>query len=243
MLCDDLRKLGVREGDTILVHSSLRALGPVPGKAETVVLALLETLGPEGTLFFPALSYRTVNAENPCFDQLKSPCCVGGLPEYFRTRPGTMRSIHPTHSVAGIGKKAELILGEQQLDTTSCGEHSPYRKLREEGDWILFLGCGIAPNTSMHAVEELVNPPYLHADSIEYKIIAADGSESVMRVKRHNFAGYAQAYARMAYLLPPSELRYGNVLSAFCALMRIPAMWDKGEEMLKKDPFYFVRPY
>ncbi|NMA43375.1 MAG: AAC(3) family N-acetyltransferase [Oligosphaeraceae bacterium] len=244
MMCKDLRRLGIREGDTILVHSSLRSLGPLPGGAETAVASLLEVLGEEGTLLFPALSYRSVNAENPCFDVRRTPCCVGALPEYFRTRPGTLRSIHPTHSVSGVGKKAAMLLKDHELDTTSCGPHSPFRRLREAGNWILFIGCGIAPNTSMHAVEELIDPPYLHGAPVDYRIILFDGSEMQMKVRRHNFvgSGYGQVYARMAYLLDFSQLRYGNVLSAFCALMSIPAMWEQGEEALRKDPFYFVRP-
>ena len=242
MMGRDLRELGLRSGDTVLVHSSLRSLGPVPGGPETVIRSLLDVLGPDGTLLFPALSYRTVTAENPCFDQLKTPCCVGGLPEYFRTRPGTLRSIHPTHSMSGIGRHAAELFREHHRDTTSCGPHSPFRRLREVGDWILFLGCGIAPNTSMHAVEELVTPPYLHGDPVEYRIIPAYGGETTMRVRRHSFRGYAQAYARMAALLTPSELRFGGVLSSFCALMRIPAMWEKGEAALRNDPFHFVRP-
>ena len=159
MMVRDLRGLGVRSGDTVLVHSSLRSLGPVPDGPETVIRGLLDALGPEGTLLFPALSYRTVTALNPVFDQLHTPCCVGGLPEYFRTRPGTLRSVHPTHSMSGVGRHAAELFREHHLDTTSCGPHSPFHRLREVGNWVLFIGCGIGPNTSMHAVEELFSPP------------------------------------------------------------------------------------
>ena len=77
LLCKDLRTLGSAEGNTVMVHSSLRSLGPLPNGAETVISALLEVLGKDGTLLFPALSYRTVNAANPVFDVNNSPCCVG----------------------------------------------------------------------------------------------------------------------------------------------------------------------
>lgn len=241
-LCDDLRKLGIRSGDTILVHSSLKSLGPVEGGAETVIQSLLEVLGEDGTLFFPAFSFRTVNRDNPVFDVKNTPSCVGAMPEYFRTRPGTIRSVHPTHSLSGIGKKVNMILSENYRDTTPCGEFSPFRKLRTEGDWILFIGCTVAPNTTMHAVEELVNPPYLLGDPINFKIINEDGSESDMSVRRHNFAatGYAQRYIRLKDLLTPDELHCGNVLQAECYLMKISAVWEKGLAAMQNDPFYFV---
>lgn len=243
-IAKDLHALGVRAGDTILVHSSLKSLGPVPGGAETVIQGLLKALGEDGTLLFPAFSFSTVNLKNPVFDVKKSPCCVGALPEYFRTRPGTIRSVHPTHSVSGTGKKAKQILSENQLDTTPCGEHSPFRKMRTEGDWILFIGCTIAPNTTMHAVEELAMPPYLLGDPIEFKIIHEDGSESTMNVRRHNFVatGYAQRYIRLGELLTPEELHCGKVLQAECYLMKVSAVWQKGLAAIQANPFHFVEP-
>ena len=75
-ICKDLHALGVRAGDTILVHSSLKSLGPVPGGAETVIQGLLKALGDDGTLLFPAFSFSTVNLKNPVFDVKNSPSCV-----------------------------------------------------------------------------------------------------------------------------------------------------------------------
>ena len=64
----DLTSLGVMPGDTILVHSSYKALGCIIGGAKTIFEAFFELLGPDGTLIFPALSYETVTRENPVFD-------------------------------------------------------------------------------------------------------------------------------------------------------------------------------
>ena len=128
-IADDLRVLGVSEGGILLVHASLRSLGAVPGGAETVVCGLLHALGDDGTLLMPALSYESVGAQNPVFDLLHTPSCVGALTEYFRTRPGKVRSVHPTHSVCAVGPKAEELCRDHYLDTTPCGEHSPFSRL------------------------------------------------------------------------------------------------------------------
>lgn len=236
----DLQALGVKNGDNLLVHSSLRSLGKVEGGAETVIRGMLEALGGEGTLLFPALSYVAVNAANPVFDVCNTPSCVGALPEYFRTRPGTVRSLHPTHSMSGIGKNTAELFGDHWRSTTSCGEFSPFRKLRDLGGWVLFLGCSTHPNTMMHAVEELVDPPYLHTDPVDYRIIREDGSAITMRVRRHNFKGYRQRYDRLCALLKDDEIRRGKVLEADCTLLNIPAIWREGLAALQKDPFFFV---
>ncbi len=56
-IADDLANLGVVTGDTVLVHSSFKSLGPVPGGIETVVQGPLRAVGPKGTLLMPALSW------------------------------------------------------------------------------------------------------------------------------------------------------------------------------------------
>lgn len=238
----DLKNLGVAENDNLLVHSSLRSLGEMPDGAETIISALLEALGPGGTLLFPALSYRDVNRDNPVFDVLNTPCCIGALPEYFRKRPGTIRSIHPTHSVCGTGYNAERLLGDHFKATTPGGPNSPFYKLRELGGWILFIGCGLHPNTSMHAVEEFVEPVYLFTDQpVDYRIILPDGKEMQMRVRRHNFKGWSQAYERLINVMDSEHLRQGKILNADCYLVDVKNMWEKAYEALKKDPLYFIK--
>ena len=239
-IANDLKALGLREGGVLLVHASLRSLGKVPGGAETVVRGLLRALGEDGTLLMPALSYAYIHVDNPVFDVLNTSSCVGALPEYFRTRPGTIRSVHPTHSVSGVGAKAESLLKEHYLDTTPCGEHSPFRRLREVKGQILFLGCGLRPNTSMHAVEEIVNPPYLLGDPIDYRIILAPGKEIKMRVRRHNFGIWGQRYDRLGPLLDENGLKKGKVLEATVDLVDCEQMWERALAALKKEPFFFV---
>ncbi|MFQ6042017.1 MAG: AAC(3) family N-acetyltransferase [Candidatus Poribacteria bacterium] len=239
-IANDLTALGLRECGVLLAHASLRSLGKVPGGAETVVRGLLRALGEDGTLLMPALSYAHVDAQNPVFDVLNTPSCVGALPEYFRTRPGTIRSIHPTHSVCGFGRQAESLLKEHYLDTTPCGEHSPFRRLREAKGQILFLGCGLRPNTSMHAVEELVLPPYLLGDPVDYRIILAPSKEMRMRVRRHNFGIWGQRYDRLGPLLDENGLKKGKVLAATVDLVDCEQMWEKALTALKKNPFFFV---
>jgi aminoglycoside 3-N-acetyltransferase len=239
-IAHDLRSVGLEPGGVVLVHSSLKSLGHVPGGPETVVRGLLEALGPAGTLLMPALSYATVGTENPVFDVMKTPSCVGAIPEHFRTRAGTLRSVSPTHSVCGVGPQAARLLERHHLDETPGGANSPFRALRDAGGWILMLGCGLAPSTSMHAVEELVKPPYLFGDTVTYRVLLVDGTETRIRCRRHAFRGFVQRYDRIAALLPPGALKVGTVLSATVHLLDCAPMWEAAERALRADPFHFV---
>jgi len=239
-IAEGLIGAGVRSGGTVLVHSSLKSMGPVPGGPETVILGLLEALGPEGTLLLPALSYATVHAVNPVFDVRRTPSCVGAIPEHFRTRPGTTRSVSPTHSVCGVGPRAEELLSSQQLDTTPCGPHSAFRALRDIGGQIVMLGCGLAPNTSMHGVEEVADAPYLFGATVEYRVVLADGMEAKLSIRRHAFAGWIQRYERVKQILPPEALHSGPVLAATAHVIEAAIMWPMAVEAIRREPYYFV---
>ncbi len=241
-LAADLRALGVRPGGVLLVHSALRSLGlppDLPQRAEIAVSGLLTALGPGGTLLMPALSYASVSARQPVFDVANTPSCVGGLTEYFRTRPGTLRSVHPTHSVCGAGPRTGELLSSHRLDVTPCGPHSPFSLLPQVNGQILFLGCGLKPNTSMHAVEEHVVPPYLFGLPVDYQVILADGTVTAMQVRRHNFAGWDQRYDRLEQVMGDG-LRAGRVLQADCHLVESAQMWPAALAALRRDPLFFV---
>ncbi len=235
-----LRSLGVRPGGDLLVHSSLRSLGRVPGGAETVVRGLLAALGDAGTLLLPALSYEFVRSHNPVFDVRGTPSNVGLIPEHFRLRPGTLRSVHPTHSVCAVGPRADRFLAAHLEDSTPVGPHSPFRGLRDAGGQILMLGCGLRPNTSMHGIEELVEPFYLFGEPLTYRLILADGQTISKTYRRHGFRGWEQRYDRVADILAEPHLREGPVLAARAHLIEAAALWEAAEATLRRDPLYFV---
>lgn len=237
----DLGRLGVGPGERLLVHASLRALGPVPGGAATVLAGLRLALGPAGTLLLPALSYELVTEAAPVFDVLRTPTNVGVLPEVFRRAAGTRRSVHPTHSVCAAGPEAEALLAGHEEDTTPVGPRSPFRRLAERGGRILFLGCGLEPNTSMHGVEEPVEPPYLYGDPVDFTVVFASGERRTVRHRPHGFAGVEQRYERVAGLLEPAgALRRGRVLAAAVELIDAIPLWEVAAAALRRDPWAFV---
>jgi len=237
----DLRLLGVRPGDILLVHSSLRSLGYVPGGCETVVRGILDALGSEGTLLMPALSY----AQKPfdVHDTLRTPSCVGAIPEHFRRRQGTMRSVHPTHSVCGTGRQAADILRHHIRDSTPCGRCSPFNLICDRGAKIVMLGCGLKPNTTMHALEEYVNPPYLLDGECVFYLRDADGRTFHKAYRVHDFRGWRQRYDRVERL-PDAGLflARGRVLAAETFVIDAAGMKKAVLAALRKDPLAFVEP-
>lgn len=239
-LVAELLSLGVRSGGVLLVHSSLKSLGPVPGGAETIIQGLLQSLGPDGTLLMPALTYETVRSPHLVFDLRATPSCVGIIPETFRLRPGTRRSLHPTHSVCAVGPLADELLAPHARDSTPCGPNSPFHRLPEFGGQILMLGCGLPPNTSMHAIEELVEPPYLLGSSITYTLTDENGNCTEKKYRTHNFNGWGQRYDRAGNLLTSPDYYVGKVREAESHLFEAHALKETVLAQLQNNPYYFV---
>jgi aminoglycoside 3-N-acetyltransferase len=170
-LAADFRALGLLPGDTVLAHTSLRAIGFVAGSAQAVVQAILDALGPEGTLVVPthttfnsdpagwrnppvpAAWWPIIRAESPGFAPAVTPSwAVGAIPEIVRAWPGTRRSNHPQTSFAAIGAWAEAVVGTHPLEH-GFGEASPLGAVYRRRGKVLLLGCGHDRNTSMHLAE------------------------------------------------------------------------------------------
>jgi aminoglycoside 3-N-acetyltransferase len=181
-LVDDLRALGLRDGDVVLVHASLSGLGWVDGGADSVVAALVDAPGPGGTVLFPTLTGTPDDGpqQPPVIALATSPCWTGAIPEAGRRHPDSVRSIHPTHSVSAIGAHAEAFTAGHERSRTPCDEHSPYVRLMEEGGKILLLG-GVTheSNTTLHALEEIAEVPYHLQDEETDGVVILPGGERV----------------------------------------------------------------
>jgi len=239
-ICEDIEAIGIKKGDEVLFHSSLKSMGYVEGGAETFIKALLFVVGDSGTIIAPTLSYSFVTEENPFYNHEKTPSCVGAISEYVRTMEGAKRSIHPSHSCAAVGKNADFYVNGHEKDNTPVGENSPFYKLCQRGGKILMLGCGAGPNTSMHGVEEKAGVSYALSKYPIEQYIKVSGEEYRKAYYRHRIRqnGYRQKYERLLNVL--EDYKKGVIHGAESFLMESDKVWKAGEEAIKKNEFYFV---
>lgn len=192
-LTKDLRSIGIKEGDTLLVHSSQSRIGNLKDGPKTLVDALLEVVGKQGNILMPTSPnnvYQLNYIRNtPFFDVRESPSNSGKITEYFRTLPNAVRSIHPTEPVSAIGPKAKYFTEGHFGQLTPYNEESPFYKVSKEGGKILYIGVTLSmAGTNLHTLEDAVDFkfPVYHPEIFEFKVIDDKGKEHLIKTKVHN---------------------------------------------------------
>ena len=174
-LVADLTALGVQPGAVVMFHTRMSALGYVAGGAPTIITALLETVGSQGTLMvtcgwndappydlptWPQPWQQALRAEHPAFDPQVSEADHnnGRLPEALRRWPGAVRSRHPDASFAALGARADELMADHPWDDPH-GPDSPLARLTDAGGQVLLLGAPLDTLTLLHHAEALAEAP------------------------------------------------------------------------------------
>lgn len=166
-LVREFSRLGVTDGEVLMVHSSLSALGRVEGGAPAVVEALRQVLGETGTLVVPAFTPQIADpqpgadprdqaaararAAVPVFAD-DTPTPMGAIASAVLATAGRRRSSHPQASVAVLGAAAADITARQPLGY-AVGENSPFSRMAELGGKILLIGVGHNRSSFLHHAE------------------------------------------------------------------------------------------
>jgi aminoglycoside 3-N-acetyltransferase len=160
-LAAGLTRLGVQPGDTLFIHSSLKSLGFVEGGPASVIGALQDAVGADGTLLLPTYwlpggtILATCELSGYVFDVRQHGSNMGALPAAFLAMPGVQRSVHPTHSVSALGRHAAWVTAGHHQAPTVFGPGSPWQRFSElPRAKVLGLGVSMGPITFYHLVED-----------------------------------------------------------------------------------------
>lgn len=158
-LIKGIKKAGIKKGDTLFIHSSLKGLGYIEGGPQTIIDAFKSVIGNDGTLIFPVftidMSMEKTLKSNTVFCPKTSPSTVGSISNAFLKNEGVFRSLHPTHSVAAWGKHAEFITKDHHSSNSNFGKDTPFGRFLELNGKLLGLGIKYDNVTFYHTYEDL----------------------------------------------------------------------------------------
>ncbi|MGK5078881.1 AAC(3) family N-acetyltransferase [Janthinobacterium sp. HLX7-2] len=166
-LAAGLQRLGIAPGDTLFIHSSLKSLGYVEGGAATVIRALQDAVGQQGTLLLPTYYlpggtlHATCEMHDYVFDVRRHGTHMGRLPEAFLASGAICRSIHPTHSVSAWGRHAAYLTEGHHRAPSIFGAGSPWQRcIGCDNAKVLGLGISMGPVTFYHALEDAMGDAF-----------------------------------------------------------------------------------
>ncbi len=238
-LVADFKKIGLRAGDLVCVHSSYKSIGPVDGGANTVIDALIETVGPKGTLMFPAFTFYLLEQDAPVFDFEKSPSCVGFLSELFRTEYAEQRSVHVSHSYSVRGPLTKELCAHSE-DITPCDAATPLGKLLAMGGKILMIGCSYNCLTAVHVIEETNHVPYVRFKAMPGATIMQNGKSRPLASKA--VYPFSYEFTRLEQPLKQAggvkEDKIGNAASL---LINGTILVQTGTNLIKENPNFLAK--
>ena len=153
-LLDGFRQTSVKPGETIIVHTSYKSLGGVEGGAETVIDAMRELVGPQGTVMFPAFNFQSWT-ETHYWDVLETPSKMGMITELARIRLDAKRTPHPIYSFSVWGARADEF--SKTDDMEAYGPNSVFALFHKTNGTIVSIGLDFNSTFSLHHYVEFNN--------------------------------------------------------------------------------------
>ena len=230
--------------DTVLVVAD-DPCENVEGGAETALDAFCEYFS-DGLLVFPTHTWKTVNGDNFIYDPESEESCCGLLSELFRRREGVLRSVHPTHSVAALGKNAAEYIKSDDSAATPCPRNGCVGRLVDEKAKLLFIGRGLKGASFIRGIEEWAGvPDRLSPDVLPVKIKMPDGSLADKDIRRYysSLGDVSENYGKLEEpLLAKGIANKGSFADADCLIVDAERCASFTLKLLQAEPSLFSFP-
>jgi len=184
-----IKDLGIRNDDTVLIHTSFKSLGEIDGGPNAFIDAFCEYLT-DGLFIIPTHTWANVTPEQPIFDYKMTEPCIGLVPRVAAKRTDGIRSLHPTHSIWAYGKGAKEFVAGEENSMTPAPVGGSWWRLGEVSAKILLIGVDHGRNTYIHAVDEIAKlDDRLDTKVWNVTVIGRDGEKVTHPFQAHGNTG------------------------------------------------------
>jgi aminoglycoside 3-N-acetyltransferase len=239
-LIQDLRNLGIRNGDVLFIGANLSRIGSIEGRIKEVILnSLLMAVGSEGTIVTNSFtkSFFLSKLDKSYIYDIDTPPESGSLAKLFLSHPDCVRSMHPTNSFIAIGKDAKEIISTHDQHNSS---YFPLQKIMELNGKHVLIGCVDDQNglASVHLAQEKLG---LSKKSILSNRIGVYFREEgkISLFKRTDFGGCSRGFYKFYNQFVIKNILFsGYYGDAYSVIIDARGSFDIVYNILKKNPRY-----
>jgi aminoglycoside 3-N-acetyltransferase len=244
-LTEGFLELGLREGDHVVLHASLRRIGAVEGGPAMLLHRLLKVLGKEGTLLMP--TFTSVTRHSATHDDFtKGGCWCGGmenrhLPFILELQPdkqigeiahrlcswpASRRSKHPAFSFVAVGRDSDKLVRNHSLEDPM----QPLKIFLKEDPFVLTLGVNLDSVRAIHIPEQR-RLPYKFVKE-RALTIAANGPSWV----EVTAIGCSRGFQKLMSRMNSADISQTEIGSAKASLYSMKKLIGSAEAVLDENP-------
>jgi aminoglycoside 3-N-acetyltransferase len=238
-----LKSLGIKQGDTICVHTDISSFGIPAIKDKNSYLqcicdVLNEAVGENGNIVMPTFSYSFTNKH--IYDINNTRSQMGVLTEYFRKLPQTIRTEDPIFSFAISGGKNNYFANN---DNNCFSKNSVYGKLHKENAKLILLGSRVKGYTFFHYIEQCYGVPYRFYKNFKGQIKDVDDNiyetEYVYYVRHLDRPSSPNINMIIKYLKKYNNFKERTFAYGSIVCIDFSQFYNSVIEKLKQDVTYF----
>lgn len=241
-LLEDLRRLGVEQGDTVLFRASLGSIGKMEGrKGEAIFKAMCDAVGEQGTIVTLGFSkvFPFYKVDKKRVFNSSAPANTGALSKLFLTNPNCLRSKHPSNSFLAIGANAEDIVAGHDENSMA---YTPMKTLIELNAKMVLIGCvSSSPGfTTVHYAQQVLGLTNKSLLSGLFRVYyEKDGSDEVALFKKKDLGGCSMGFGKFYKdYIEAGILKTGNVGSAYSIAVEAKPAYEVEYNKIKENPRY-----
>ncbi len=237
----DIKNIGIKENDKIIIHSSMKKVGSTEGGGDTVLDAFCDYLGREGLVVLPCHTWQSVKEYENVYD-VNVPSNLGLLPNLFRVRKGVYRSLHPTHSMCAFGKGAKEFVDGEIGNDCFCGKGRCMNKLLDMGAKVLLMGVTLTSCTFFHLIEEQTTlDHYWFNDKPDFYKIRLDNGEIIENPVYDTKIDTSKYFDNALSIVKNEKTtRLGKIGNAECILFECQKIYPLIQNLIRQNPDVFM---
>jgi aminoglycoside 3-N-acetyltransferase len=244
-LTEGFLKLGLGEGDRVVMHASLSRIGLVEGGAAMVLHRLLNVLGKKGTLLMPTFTSVTRHSSThdsftktgcwcegresrhlPFIPELQPDKEMGEIAHRLCSWPGSRRSRHPAFSFVAVGNNSDGLVRDYSL----ADPMQPLKAFLKEDPFILAVGVDLDSIEAIHIAEQRRLP----GKFVKERALTMGSTEQLW--VEVTATGCSRGFQRLANQMSPMDLQEADIGSAKALLYPMKRLIAIAERLLDENP-------